>query len=392
MKKIINLLTLGLILLCTACEEVTIPNAPNTDLATVSNVQYQAVGRALTLTWDLPADTSQITGIQVIKNMENITELEGAKSSYYLRRADTNQDIIYTIKVIYGNMVSLGQTITVNVPFDNKNTKAAFLLTASSIENLPNDEEKAAANWFNENYVAKEKGVFISPSDLQSANSDMYSVIWIHMDRPGLAVGWQNLPDAVSAAENVAGLKAYALDGGNLFLTKQATQLLVAIERIEEKYAPNIYSANAPVVGEDHFTMNANIGQGTYDRRKNKFFKKLKESDPNGWGFKTFPLVSPGLRGDNNCMWDCNAFGFPGNPDVIMDFQITLGATVLATWGHVTDFCCAGVVEFNPTEEYVGNIMANGLAAFQFYGAEGANQHQSNIETYAKNVLDNYMK
>lgn len=392
MKKIVSLLTLGLMLLCAACENVEIPEAPNSNLATVSNVNFESVGRALTITWDLPADTSQITGIQIIKNMEGITELEGAKSSYYLRRADTNQDILYTIKIKYGDMVSLGQTITVHVPFDNKNTKAAFLLTASSIDNLPNDEEKAAANWFNETYVAKEKGVFITPEQLQTANSDMYSVIWIHLDRIGLPVGWQNLPDAVSAAESVAGLKAYAMDGGNLFLSKQATQLLVAIERLEEKYAPNIYSSGAPVVGEDHFTMNANIGQGTYDRRKNKFFKKLKEGDPNGWGFKTYPLVSPGLRGDNNCMWDCNAFGFPGNPDVIMDFQVTLSATVLATWGHVTDFCCAGVVEFNPTEDYVGNMMANGLAAFQFNGAEGKNTHQSNVETFAKNVLDNYMK
>lgn len=392
MKKILSFITLGLLLLVTGCENVNIPAAPNNDLPTVQNVQYSAVGKALTITWDLPEDVSQITGIQVIKNMEGITELEGAQNSFYLRRADVNQDLTYTIKIIYGNMVSLGQTISFNIPFDNSNTKAAFLLAASSIENLPNAEEKAAANWFNENYVAKEKGVFISPSDLKTANSDMYSVIWVHLDRQGIALGWKNLPEAVSSEESIAGLKAYALDGGNLFFSKHATQLTAAIGRIDEKYAPNIFGAGAPVLGEDHWTINANIGEGTYDRRKNKYFKKVKAGDPNDWGFETFPMVSPGLRTDNNCMWDCNAFGFPGNPDVIMDFQVTLNATVLATWGHVKDFCCAGMVEFNPTEEYLGKVFANGLAAYQFNGAEGANLHQSNIETLTKNVIDNYMK
>lgn len=387
MKKLFYISFFSLLLLC-GCKKVDIPQAPNSGLAKVSNLQYKASGRALTLTWDLPA-AEGITGVQIIKNQEGLLELEGAKSSYYLRKADTNQDLVYTVKVRYGNMVSEGVSVAFNIPYES-NAKAAYLLMASSVEGLPNQEEQNAANWFKTKYVDTGKGDFITPSKLPEINSDSYSVIWIHIDREGLESGWRNLPEAVSSQEYVDALKAFVVDGGNLFLTKQATQLLVAIGRIEEKYAPNIYGTGSQE-GTDVWSMNANLGNGTYNRTKNKFFKKLAASDPNNYGYKTFPLVGKGMRTDNNCMWNCNGYGFPGSPDVINDFQVATGCVALATWGQVTDLSSLGVAEFAAKGDYAGNIFADGMSAFQFYQGE-SNEYKSNLELFASNVIDNYMK
>ncbi len=64
------------------------------------------------------------------------------------------------------------------------------------------------------------------------------------------------------------------------------------------------------------------------------------------------------MREYDNCMWDLNAYGLPTlAPDaknVVDAFERITNSTVLATWGHVTDYCCAGIVEFNPTDEYKG--------------------------------------
>lgn len=387
MKKLFFVSILASLLLF-GCKKVDIPEAPNKDLAKVQNLQYKASGRALTLTWDL-LTTEGVTGVQIIKNGEGVTEIEGAATSYYLRKADTNQDLLYTVKVRYGKMVSEGMSISFNIPYES-NAKAAYLMTASSIENLPNQEERNAASWFNDKYVAKGKGEFITPSKLPEINSDMYSVIWIHIDRDGAQSGWRNLPESVSSEETVAALKAFVEDGGNLFVSKQATQLVAAIGRIEEEYAPNIWSVDFQENGTDVWSINANIG-GIYDRTKNKFFKKLKASDPEGYGHNVFPMADKGARTDHNCMWDCNAFGFPGAPDVINDFQVATGSIVLATWGHVTDFCCAGIVEFNPKGTYVGNILASGVSAYQFYQG-AANSYRENSEQFTSNVIDNYMK
>jgi len=388
MKKLLFISIVALTIL-SGCKKVDIPEAPNKGLEKISNLQYSVSGQALTLTWNLPS-AQGVTGVQIIKNMEGVTVIDTLATSYYLRRADTNQELTYTVKAIYGKMVSEGVSIKFTIPYE-KNAKAAYLLTASTIDALPSENEKAAANWFQTKYVDKGKGEFIFPSQLPSINSDVYSVLWIYLDRQGIGKGWQNLPESVSSTESVAALKAYVEDAGKLLLCTHATQLVNAIGRIEETYAPNIFGDGAAITGEDTWTMNANIGNGTYDRRKNKFFKKMTSGDPNGYGYDSFLMIGPGERMDHNCMWDCGAFGFPGTPDIISDFQVATGSVVLSTWGHVTDFCCAGMVEFQPKDKYLGYICCIGLSAYQFY-QKGGNLYQANIETLTSNVIDNYMK
>ena len=90
-------------------------------------------------------------------------------------------------------------------------------------------------------------------------------------------------------------------------------------------------------------------------------------------------------------MWDLNAFGFPGAPNVVVNWQDATASTVLATWGHVQDYCCAGIIEFNPTAEFLGKAICNGLSAYEFNQA-GGNVYQDNVELLTKNTIDYLME
>lgn len=93
-------------------------------------------------------------------------------------------------------------------------------------------------------------------------------------------------------------------------------------------------------------------------------------------------------------MWDLNSYGFPvlypdaGN--VVLAFEKENKAVVLATWGHVTDYCCAGMIEFRATDAVKGRCIAIGLAAYEWNQNSGANVHQANLELMTKNAL-NYL-
>ena len=90
-------------------------------------------------------------------------------------------------------------------------------------------------------------------------------------------------------------------------------------------------------------------------------------------------------------MWDLNAYGYatlyPEAGNVVNAFQQENQAVVLATWGHVVDWCCAGLVEFLPTESYKGSCIAVGLAAYEWNQNSGANDYHYNIKRMTRNML-----
>ncbi|MEG0701218.1 MAG: DUF4960 domain-containing protein, partial [Muribaculaceae bacterium] len=123
-----------------------------------------------------------------------------------------------------------------------------------------------------------------------------------------------------------------------------------------------------------------------YDHRTHPLFANMKTS--NQYDHETFLMIGPGQREDHNCMWDLNSYGFVGGTNIVASFEATTQSTVLATWGHVTDYCCAGLVEFAPNNDYKGRCIAMGLAAYEWNQNSGKNEYQSNIELLTKNCLD----
>lgn len=377
------------VLAFTSCSDVNIPDSIEAPKAT--DVEAQVDGRNVTLNWTLPADEDKV-GVDVYRNSKLLESL-GLVNTYSVTRQPTRTDLYYTVKVKYGDgRVSEG--ISVKVYIDQEPPKVGMLIAANSEAELEDDDEIAAVNWFKQTYG--DKGQVLTAADVAKINPSDYPMLWIQIDRVGLGKGMNNLPACINSGSLLAKLTEYVKDGGNLLLTKHATQLVAGLGRIENKFDVTIFSDGNGGEGTDIWTTNAVIGSGcspAYDHRGHSIFSGL-EVMPKGvqYDHDSYPLEGPGMREDHNCMWDLNAYGLPTlAPDaknVVDAFERITNSTVLATWGHVSDYCCAGIVEFNPTDEYKGRIIAIGLSAYEFNQNSGINQYQKNTEALTKNSID----
>lgn len=379
MKKTIFALLSLMVLMLASCSDVNIPDAVYSEAP--SNLSWTNEGRQLTLTWALPAGAS---GAIVYKDNVVLDTLNGQTSSYTIRRAETNNDNLYTVKAKYADgRISEGSSVMVHIKYDII-SKAGFLLLADDYTKLEDDDERAAAEWFNTNYVAKGTGGFVKVSDLATLNVDEYPCLMITIDRVGLSKGWENLPKDV--VDNIDNLKKYVQGDGKLLLTNHATQLVEGIGRTKG-FAPNIFASGTGSDNPDVWGIQAVIGNvegQIYNHTSADLYKGL-ETGAFNYGHNIYPLVGSGAKEDHNCMWDLNAYGLAGNPNVVTAFQDATNSTVLGTWQHVVDYCCAAVVDFNPTDTYTGRIVAIGPAAYEFH--QPGNTYQSNIEKLTANAL-----
>lgn len=365
---------------------------PHIDLPAASGLTSSISGRTVSLAWTLPQHDG-ITGVRILRDGEVVMTLEGAVSSCELKAQPMDKEMTYSVQVMYNTWYPSPATdVKAKVPYIAP--KMAYLMSAPTIAQLADDDERAAATWF----VAQDNAELIQPADIASLDIDLYPVIWIQVDRVGLPLGWENLPTEISCDETINALKAYSANGGSLYLSNMATQLTVPLGFVPADMAPTVYGNGNGGSGDDVWVLNAFLGwdykdgsdQGFYDRTGHAIYKDLTFSDPNNYGYDTLPLIGPGQREDHNCIWDCNLYGKGNYPDVIKNFEVTTNSTVLATWGQVRDHCVAAIVDFNANAEH-GRCIANGLAAYEWNQNSGTNPYQHNIEQLTLNILD-YLK
>lgn len=295
-------------------------------------------------------------------------------------------------------LLALGCAVSVSA-----NPRAAVLIGAQNVEAIDNFQEHAAAKYFTEIHP---DGTVIAPGETSKINASDIDCIWIHIDRCGIGPG--NLPAEFSDAATVDALKEFVADGGSLLLTKQATQLLTRIGRLEAAFAPGIYGDGDGGEGFDNWNVNAQIGWWQlnpdnaqpdpaqyYDRRGHDIYSGLTTIDD--FPFETYPFEGTGdpetsmWREDHNCMWDLNAYSYTSEgANTVEKFQNQHNAVVLGTWGHVQDYAVAGIVEFLPQAEGAGTIIANGLAACEWSPRTGVNAFHSNLTRLTSNCL-NYL-
>ena len=103
-----------------------------------------------------------------------------------------------------------------------------------------------------------------------------------------------------------------------------------------------------------------------------------------------YTFEGAGVKGDHNCMWDLNAYGLAPNPNVVKAWEEMTNSTVLGTWNHVVDYCCAGIIDFAPTTEYPARILAVGLASYE-WNIGGENQYKDQLEMFTGNCIS-YLK
>ncbi len=367
---------------------------PYVELANVTDLEASVNGRTVTLSWTLPSEEG-VTAVKVIRDgdVDAAIVIDGLATSCEMKGQPMDKEITYTVAVVYDQYyTSKGSSIKVMIPYITP--KMGYLMTAATIQDLPDDDERAAAAWF----IEQENAELIQPSQLADLDADIYPVLWIMIDRVGQPIGWENLPSEITSEETITALRQYSANGGSLYLSNMATQLTIPLGFVPSEMSPTVYGNGDGGTGDDVWTINPYLGwdfrngsdQGFYDRTSHVVYTSLTLEDPNGYGYNSLPLIGPGQREDHNCLWDCNVYGKGNYPDVIKNFEVTTNSLVLATWGHVRDHCVAGLVEFYANAEH-GRCIANGFAAYEWNQNSGVNPYQHNIEQLTKNILD-YLK
>jgi hypothetical protein len=332
------------------------------------------------------------TGIQIIKDNNDVMNIDEVVNSYFIKKAPTNVDVAYTVKARYSDgRVSEGQTVRFNIAYEVQKGASKIAMLVPDDYNKSDDEKDAVA-WFQKNYVNTNKGILLTPSSIDELDIEKQAACWVMCDRIGIEKGWQNLPGNLASNATIEALKAFTADGGNLLLTNHATQLTVGLGRIAEAYAPGIYGSGDGGQNNDIWGVHPIIGNvdgQIYDHSQHSIYWGMTYHADLFAGIYCFE--GPGVKGDHNCMWDLNAYGFAANPNVVKTWEETTNSTVLGTWNHVVDYCCAGIVDFEPTTTFPGRILAVGLAAYEWNLGGGANDQQDQLELFTKNCI-NYLK
>ena len=386
MKKIYFGL-LAVLSLFASCSDVDLEPAATSE--TVHNLvaDYTEGSRQVTLRWDNPS-AQGLSGIQIIKDNTDITNIDEVVSSYLIKKAPTNVDVAYTVKARYADgRVSEGQTVRFNIAYEvTKGASAVAMLVPDDYTS--SDDEKDAVAWFKKNYVDAGKGILITPATIDDLDIEKQAACWVMCDRIGIDKGWENLPGNLASAATVNALKSFSSDGGNLFLTNHATQLSVAVGRIADAYAPGIYGNGEGGQNNDIWGSQPVIGNAEgqiYDHSDHPIYRGM-DFVSGLYERSIYTFEGPGVKGDHNCMWDLNAYGLAPNPNVVKAWEDMTNSHVLGTWNHVVDYCCAGIIDFDPTTSFAGRVLAVGLAAYE-WNIGGPNSCQSQLEKFTANCL-----
>ena len=373
----------------TSCSDVEYEAATYSESISNLVADYADGSRQVTLRWDNPTMQGQ-SGVQIIKDNTDIMNIDEVINSYLIKKAPTNVDVAYTVKACYEDgRVSEGQTVRFNIAYEAKKGGSKIAMLVPNDYATGSDDEKDAVAWFQKNYVNVGKGVLLTPQNIDELDIENYSACWVMCDRIGIDRGWTNLPGNLASNATIEALKAFTADGGNLFLTNHATQLTVALGRIDETFAPTIYGSGEGGQNPDIWGVHPVIGQAdlgeVYDHRGHEIYQGMTYEPDMYAGIYSFE--GAGVKGDHNCMWDMNAISsVVENPNKIKDFEDKTNSTVLGTWNHVVDYCCAGIVDFAPTTTFAGRILAVGLAAYE-WNLGGANEKQEQLEMFTANCL-----
>lgn len=276
------------------------------------------------------------------------------------------------------------------------------------------DPEINFANWFDETYVFEDEGEFITIAEIATRAAE-FDVLVINCDRVGLE---RDDFKAFFNAATVTALVNYVANGGNLYLSKQATELLYMMGRIgyEPAYGCGGYHKGGdvwrinPVLGlwpwchpvQDNtnhpiFAGLEPVKQGDVLERKPEYEGEEVPSIP----FYAFDMVGEDPRSDNNCFWidymrkdPVTGGAMPetegvthyqnDNPLRYADFVEDWNCKPLACWGQVTDFCAPGIIEWYGDTETAGTIITNGFAAYQW---GKSNSKIDNIKLLTANII-----
>ena len=273
------------------------------------------------------------------------------------------------------------------------------------------DDDAKALEWFQTFYGAKAK--LVTPNDLASLNPAEVPVLWVPVNHDG--VGAYDDIDEVYR-NSVDALKSYAQKGGNLYLTNYAALFVETMGRTNGNDLGEKLFANQYEIKNHYFTEEAYKDVKSDGRKDNgiRYFIKINEStgfDKSGY-FPYAGLVKDGdngilktsqfgLKEHHGIMWKLEGNIDNSKPEKFKKFEEGTHSVIWGLPDIIGDYARASVIEFQPYNEYLGTIFANGDFSYEWdeaardgdgkpQGGTGKNIYQYNIERYTSNIL-NYL-
>ena len=275
------------------------------------------------------------------------------------------------------------------------------------------DDDTKALEWFQTFYGAKAK--LVTPNDLASLNPAEAPVLWVPINHDGVSA-YENINDVYR--NSVDALKSYAQKGGNLYLTNYAALFVEKMGRTNGNDLGDGLKANQYEIKNDFIT-EEEYKNTTSDGRKDngiRYFIKINEStgfDKSGY-FPYAGLVKAedngilktsqfGLKEHHGIMWKLEGKIDNSKPEKFKKFEEGTHSVIWGLPDIIGDYARASVIEFQPYNEYLGTIFANGDFSYEWDEAArngegelqdgtGKNIFQYNIERYTSNILNHLLE
>lgn len=271
------------------------------------------------------------------------------------------------------------------------------------------DDDAKALEWFQTFYGAKAK--LVTPNELASLNPAEVPVLWVPVNHDDV-----NKYDDIDPVyrNSVDALKSYAQKGGNLYLTNYAALFVEKMGRTNgNALAEGIY-ANQYEIKNDFITEEEYKNTNSDGRKDNGIGYIIKTNESTGFdksGYFPYAGLADatgilktsqfGLKEHHGIMWKLEGNIDNLKPEKFKKFEEGTHSVIWGLPDIIKDYARASVIEFQPYNEYLGTIFANGDFSYEWDEAArngegkpqdgtGKNIYQYNIERYTSNIL-NYL-
>lgn len=274
------------------------------------------------------------------------------------------------------------------------------------------DDDAKALEWFKTFYGAKAK--LVTPNDLASLNPAEVPVLWVPVNHDGVSA-YENIDEVYR--NSVDALKSYAQRGGNLYLTNYAALFVETMGRTNDSDLGEGLYANQYEIKNYFFTEDDYKNNTNSDGRKDngiRYIIKINETtgfDKSGF----FPYAGLadatgilktsqfGLKEHHGIMWKLEGTIDNSDPNKFTKFEEGTHSVIWGLPDIIGDYARASVIEFQPYNEYLGTIFANGDFSYEWNEAArngegnlqdgtGKNIFQYNIERYTSNILNHLLE
>lgn len=284
--------------------------------------------------------------------------------------------------------------------------KIGFLVPGNDLYNTRGaDDDAKALEWFQTFYGAKAQ--LVNPKDLSSLNPAAVPVLWVPINHDGVDKYDDIDPVYLSSVD---ALKSYAQKGGNLYLTNYAALFVEKMGRTNGNDLGEGLYANQYEIKNHYFTEEDYKKTNSDGRKDNGIryiitpgFNKKGDFPYAGLADDTGILKTSqfGLKEHHGIMWMLEGQIDNKNPEKFKKFEEGTHSVIWGLPDIIGDYARASVIEFQPYNEYLGTIFANGDFSYEWdeaardgdgnpQGGTGKNIFQYNIERYTSNIL-NYL-